>query len=677
MKKFEILPDSFRIDGKKEPFLCGEIHYFRMPRAHWEAALDRLVESGCNAVAYYVPWFVHEYEEGKFDFTGKVHPDNDLHAWIRLTQEKGLFGFLRPGPYIYAETTDLGIPTWFSQKHPNAKAKCYKDGVYSDFSKVGGMGHNHPDFLAAVGRWYAAVAKEIKGYLAPEGNVVMVQLCNEIPNDDYDDRNPENLGIGRADGIYPSYLRNKYGALEALCRAYGKDFPSFETIEPHMLEQANPSLYQRERLAFYYDCYYPLYFRRLRELMVQNGVETYFTHNAYNPRAISLHVQNKKQNPWLTVGVDCYYSLSGRIGIKDATYYCEYGSEYSKRFLHNVPWVVEHESGYWDDFPTVYGPELYIWNIWTIAGGYQGFNMYLFASGVNRPGMGFFGTDHNWQAPIDYDGTPRASFEDIKRSIADIRANEDDFLADFRYDIALGVKSEPGLIWKPVAKPSNEAYFALKSAGFTPMLCDFEEELLEELAKHPALFVVCDEVMDAAVQEKLLRYAEAGGKLILSGMVPNQNRQGEPCTLLADALSLGIKPSALEAKEQEKLLFDGAEYFIGARVQEMAPSAGETLALEREGRPAAVRVPLGKGEALALPFAVNVSFYATTEAIRLLLEKLEIKPLISGARQLRILPKANGRNIALNLHPIPVEETVRIAGESRRLSLAPHSFEIF
>ena len=60
-------------------------------------------------------------------------------------------------------------------------------------------------------------------------------------------------------------------------------------------------------------------------------------------------------------------------------------------------------------FPTVYGPELYIWNIWTIAGGYQGFNMYLFASGVNRPGMGFFGTDHNWQAPIDYDGTPRAS----------------------------------------------------------------------------------------------------------------------------------------------------------------------------------------------------------------------------------------------------------------------------
>ena len=126
MKKFEILPDSFRIDGKKEPFLCGEIQYFRMPRAHWEAALDRLVESGCNAVAYYVPWFVHEYEEGKFDFTGKVHPDNDLHAWIRLTQEKGLFGFLRPGPYIYAETTDLGIPTWFSLKHPNAKAKCYK-----------------------------------------------------------------------------------------------------------------------------------------------------------------------------------------------------------------------------------------------------------------------------------------------------------------------------------------------------------------------------------------------------------------------------------------------------------------------------------------------------------------------------------------------------------------------
>jgi beta-galactosidase len=106
------------IDGKPQMLLCGELQYFRMPKEHWGKALDRLSECGCNAVAYYVPWFVHEYEEGKFDFTGKIHPSNDLRSWIKLTKEKGLLAYFRPGPYVYAETTDLGIPKWFTNIIP-------------------------------------------------------------------------------------------------------------------------------------------------------------------------------------------------------------------------------------------------------------------------------------------------------------------------------------------------------------------------------------------------------------------------------------------------------------------------------------------------------------------------------------------------------------------------------
>lgn len=675
MKTFQILRDSFEIDGEKTPLLCGEIHYFRMPRDSWEAALDRLVESGCNAVAYYVPWFVHEYEEGRFDFTGEHHPDNNLREWIRLTEEKGLLALVRPGPYIYAETTDLGIPVWFSQKHPNAAVQCRKDGKYVPFSRVGGVGHQHPAFLEAVSRWYGAVAAEIREHLAPRGNIVMVQLCNEIPGDDYDDRNPENLGIGKEDGLLPSYLREKYGSVEALNRAYGADFPAFSCVEPHLLEQADPFLAGQERLSFYYTYYYPLYFQKLRQMMEDNGVHSIFLHNAYNPRAVSLHVQNRERNPWLHIGVDCYYSLSGRLGMKDATYYCEYGAEYIKQFLHDVPWIVEHECGYWNDFPTVYGPELYIWNIWAIAGGYQGFNMYLFASGVNRPGMGFFGTDHNWQAPVCADGSVRPSFAEIRRSLSDILENKKVFLAPPRYDLCLGVKRDPGLIWKDAAKPSNEAYFALKSAGFTPMLCDFEKEPLSDLLSRPALFVVCDAELDGAVQEKLLRYVQEGGTLVISGMVPYREPSGKPCTVLADGLGVSVSPSSLEAREQEKLIFGGQEYFIGTRVQEIA--GGEVWAREREGRPAAVLARGGKGRALLLPFAIDNLFYATSEAVRLLLRQLGIEPLVSGARQLRILPKEGGSCVALNLHPVEVCETVRVGEKTRELRLAPHSFQIF
>lgn len=674
---FEILPDGFSIRGENQPLLCGEVHYFRIPRQHLEAVLDRLIESGCNAVAYYVPWFVHEYEEGKFDFTGKVHPDNDLQAWIRLTEEKDLLAFLRPGPYIYAETSGLGIPAWFTQKYPNTKVKEYHDGEYREFSKVNGVGHNHPDFLAAVSRWYTAVAQEVREHLAPKGNIVMVQLCNEIPGDDYDDRNPENLGIGNPDGIYPSYLRNKYGTAEAISQAYGTSLPSLEKVEPHMLEQADPALAQRERLSFYYDWYYPTYFRRLRQLLTGNGIDSYFVHNAYNPRAVSLHVQNRRQNPWLTVGVDCYYSLSGRLGIRDATYYCEYGPEYIRRFLKNVPWVIEQECGYWNDFPEVYGPELYIWNIWTMAGGYRGFNMYLFAAGINRPGMGFHGTDHNWQAPVGYDGKKQESFEEIRRSLGDIRANWDVFSSELRYDIALGVKSEPGLIWKKIAKPSNEAYFALKTAGFTPRLCDFEEEPLEELCQYPALFVVSDEVMEPSVQEKLLAYVRQGGTLILNGLVPWQDRQGRPCEELAKGAGLSIKPSAIEEVDSEKMTLEGVEYHIGTRIQKIEPSEGEILAQGEAGTPAAVKMAVGKGNLLVLPFTFALAFRATAEGLRRLLEKVEVMPLISGAQKLRVIPKEDGRCIALNLSPVPVEETVIVAGKESHLALEPHSFIIF
>ena len=98
MYDFKITKTDFMINGKKELLLCGELHYFRMEKQYWEKALDALVDCGCYAVAYYVPWFVHEYEEGKFDFTGELCPENDLHTWIQLTQKRACWASSVPAP---------------------------------------------------------------------------------------------------------------------------------------------------------------------------------------------------------------------------------------------------------------------------------------------------------------------------------------------------------------------------------------------------------------------------------------------------------------------------------------------------------------------------------------------------------------------------------------------------
>jgi len=677
MNEFAIKQQNFHINGKEELLLCGEIHYFRMPKESWEKALDSLVEAGCNAVAYYVPWFVHEYEEGKYDFSGEVHPDNDLHTWIALTQKKGLLGFLRPGPYVYAESTDLGIPKWFQKKYPNAAVKKYVNGKYEGASRVNAVAHNHPDFLNAVSSWYKAVCENIAPYIAPKGNVIMVQLCNEIPGDDYDDRNPENLGIGKEDGIYPSYLREKYKEVANLNQIYGGDFESFIEIEPHMLEAANEKLAMLEKLEFYYTHYYPNYFLSLKEIMEENGIQTNFIHNAYNPRAISLHYHNKKKNPWLHIGVDCYYSLSGNLGLKDATYYCDFGAEYSKRFLNDVPWVIEQECGYWNDYPFVYGPELYIWNIWTIASGYKGLNMYLFASGKNRPGMGFFGTDHNWQAPVNEYGEKAETYSYIKDSLSEIVKNKHVFMAENQYDIALGIKNDPGLIWKSVAKDSNEAYYALKSEGYNPRIVDFIGADLEELKDYPTLFVVSDEEMEMEIQEKLCKYVKQGGTLILNGKVPYQDMNGKSCTLLADELGLYIEKVHIKYPDQEKVCYQDVEYYIGNTIQEMSFNEKiQVLGTTQEGKASVLHTVFGIGKVVVLPFSLKIIFQSTCKLVSEILKKVDVNPTIKGAFKLRVILKETQDAIVLNLHPINVKEKIYIGVNEFEIELPAYSYRI-
>lgn len=669
--QFSITKQEFIIDGRPQPLVCGEVHYFRMPRASWEAALDRLVQAGCNAVAYYVPWFVHEPEEGVFDFSGRLAPEHDLHAWVQLTAQRGLIGLLRPGPYVYAETADLGLPRWFTAKYPDAHPTRFENGEYRPYGFVRYASHNSPDFLACTRRWYAEVMRQIRGYLAPAGNVWMIQLCNEIPGDDHMDENPRNLGIGQKDGLFPRYLRTAYGSAAALSQAYGAQFGDLAQVLPHQLAAADRPRWEQDKRAYYYTVYYPEYFRRLREYLGPLPAEVTLFHNAYNPKAISLHRHNQQQNPWLNIGVDNYYSLTGSLSLKEGVYFCEYGASYSAAMLpQNPPWVIEQECGYWHDFPQVYGPELYIWNIWTFAAGWRGINMYLFAAGENTPGMGFFGSYHGWQAPVDQNGCPAPSFAHIQKSLADIRRDFAVFSAPAVQDVALGVPAEPGLIWTPLANACREAFFALRLAGFSPRVVDYEAMSADELCALPAMWLVCGEWMPRAVQEKLAGCIRRGLRLVLNGRVPHLDEHRRPCTVLAQALGLESSPCAFGEQEQQKAVWDGTEYFLGQAVQPVR--GGQTLAVCPDGRPAAVRC----GQCIAAPFAVNTLFFSMGQLAGKLLAALDVHPCCRMGRYLVLLPKQNGRTVVLNPHPCAVTETVTAQGRTLSCTLEPYSYQI-
>ena len=77
-------------NGKPHFMISGEIHYFRLNANLWGKHLKLLKESGANTASTYIPWDWHEYEEGKFDFSGKTDPSKNLIKFIELCKKNEL-----------------------------------------------------------------------------------------------------------------------------------------------------------------------------------------------------------------------------------------------------------------------------------------------------------------------------------------------------------------------------------------------------------------------------------------------------------------------------------------------------------------------------------------------------------------------------------------------------------
>ncbi|XP_022901587.2 beta-galactosidase-1-like protein 2 [Onthophagus taurus] len=105
----------FTLNGKNITILSGAFHYFRVPKEYWSDRLRKMRASGLNTVETYVPWNLHEPEEGVFDF-GAGGSDFqeflDIQKFLELAKEEDLFAIVRPGPYICSEWEFGGLPSW-------------------------------------------------------------------------------------------------------------------------------------------------------------------------------------------------------------------------------------------------------------------------------------------------------------------------------------------------------------------------------------------------------------------------------------------------------------------------------------------------------------------------------------------------------------------------------------
>lgn len=91
---------NFLLNGKEIFIYSGSLHYFRVPRAYWRDRLRKMRAAGLNTVETYIPWNLHEYKNGVFDFgQGGSDLEDFLHLeeFLQLAQEEDLFTIIRPG----------------------------------------------------------------------------------------------------------------------------------------------------------------------------------------------------------------------------------------------------------------------------------------------------------------------------------------------------------------------------------------------------------------------------------------------------------------------------------------------------------------------------------------------------------------------------------------------------
>ncbi len=158
MVGFEITDNGFRFEGEPFQILSGAIHYFRVFPECWEDRLQKLKMCGFNTVETYVPWNMHEPEQGGFCFEGML----DLVAFVKKADAMNLKVIVRPSPYICAEWEFGGLPAWLLAD-PGMRLRCA-----------------YPPFLRGVDGWFDAVLPKLVPLQVTRGGPILaMQIENE------------------------------------------------------------------------------------------------------------------------------------------------------------------------------------------------------------------------------------------------------------------------------------------------------------------------------------------------------------------------------------------------------------------------------------------------------------------------------------------------------------------
>lgn len=660
MKSFAWDSKGFIINGERKPLISGEMHYFRVPYKDWRYRLEKLKETGANAVSTYVPWFLHEPNEGEF-----VFDDIDcrkLGEFLNICNELDLLVFFRPGPYIYSELSSSGLPEWLYDNYLEIRAE-RKDG-----STIRSASYVHPVYLEKVKRYIKRIVEYVKPFLTTNGGAVAaIQLDNEIGgihiwNGTFD-YNRESMGFGSEDGRYADFLKKKYGTIEAVSKVYGFDYKTFAEVDPRK-PKGEPTADITYRIDNDYNVFYnevtAEYAGILANWIREEGVDVPLYLNApieFTPRAKAA--LDKIPQP-LFVGTDHYYNLDPlhhKGNSPTPQEFVKWAISLDMLTALDMPTAVfEMQAGSFSDYPPMLPEDLRAMYFAHLALGLKGLNYYVFSGGPNIKYTGETGDYFDFNAPISSDNKIRPTYN----SLVDFNdfASKNNWLYDRERinDVQIGFTWEQRYYSRYMPEGSDPSFYmnyglytSLICAGYQPKYV----ELGEELDESKLLVIAGDKTMARDKQENIVSFLKKGGKLLITPIVPEYDENAESCTVLKDYLGFG---DAEFVRDTRKIVFtdDKIYYFIDNQ-RTYSGEGAEILAYTQKKRlPIAMKKQVGKGECILFGGEFSYHFNAHADMIRSFCESLGSEPqIICDNKTVWFTSFSDGENkmlFALNLY---------------------------
>lgn len=697
---------TFLQDGQPVNMVSGEFHYFRVPRADWRKRLQLLKQAGGTTIATYIPWLIHEPVEGSFTFGG--HDYDELDEFLTICAEEGVQVVARPGPYQYSELRYSGLPEWLCLNYPELLAKNLEGETFN----IASISYMHPLFLQKAKAWFDAVCPILKRHTASRGGaIVAAQVDNEAmgvhmwSNGRWYDYNPDTFGFGREDGRWPQFLRRKYGAVEALSRAWESDVPSFAEAMP--ICRAPDTLGEARRVRDYERCYFEQvadYFVLLADWMRERGLDVPFVHNSPNPETNANYYEAvDKMGPDFLLGSDHYYTLDQTWPQNNPTPQYAIRNFMSLELLRNMgypPTVFEMPSGSLSDWPPVVASDVKTAYLANAALGMQGWNYYIWTGGPNVPNTGSTTDIYDYGAPVGAFGEVRPMYY-AQKAFHEKWSESGLAGSTLMTDLTVGYDREMPRAWcyagllgrgESVQRRSGGAgmdgpevaWEATRQglistclcAGVTPEMCDLERRMPDP-AKPLAL--ITSRVMARAAQEKLVQFLKAGGKLLFGPLVPMLDEELNPCTLLSDAL--GGLPQPVNANAHGMAIMDMAAVTNimnnGALYASDLPKGAEKLAWDRNtGAALAYKMPAAGGTVVWLGLRWMQAKREHEAMLRALLAELGMtQPVVTHSNPNPFAVVRQGQAgpvcIVMNLYSSAMETDVTVCLDGKKSELGP------